>query len=93
MRNTEGLVLASTVHYRRRMLLERPSIEAPPFAPGTAPDLGLVADDRDRTIRRSGRGVSEILLTNGERVVLHGPVGSGSYPPGYLERLRTTGEC
>jgi hypothetical protein len=75
------------------MLLERPTTEAPPLEPDVDPDLGLVADDRHRTIRRTSSALSEILLTNGERVVLHGVARSGSYPPGYLERLRTTGEC
>jgi hypothetical protein len=79
------------------MLLERPTTEAPPLEPDADVDLdlglGLVADDRHTTIRRSSSALSEILLSNGERVVLHALVGSGSYPPGYLERLRTTGEC
>ncbi|WP_181436381.1 hypothetical protein [Curtobacterium sp. MCBD17_008] len=77
------------------MLLESPSTEAI----SVGDDLDRWPADRLATttgpgrIRRRSAGATEILLANGGRVRLFAGNGAGDYPPGYLERLRTTGEC
>jgi hypothetical protein len=88
------LATAVLHRYRRGMLLESPSTEAI----SVGDDLDRWPADRLTTtgperIRRRSAGATEILLTNGGRVRLFAGNGAGDYPPGYLERLRTTGEC
>ena len=69
---------------------------ARPFsdAPGSS-HLSVLATREPVTgaVRRLGSSTSELVLPNGHRIKLAAGNGAGNYPTGYLERLRTTGEC
>ncbi|PZF09168.1 hypothetical protein DEJ25_15165 [Curtobacterium sp. MCPF17_011] len=57
-------------------------------------ELGMPAWEPDaKAVHRLGPGTSEFVLPDGHRIKLAAGNGAGHYPAGYLERLRTTGEC
>jgi hypothetical protein len=97
MWDTKSLVWRPGIDQLPGMLLETADPHtATPFsdAPGSSHLSVLAAREPDTgAVRRLGPSTSEFVLPNGHRITLVAGNGAGHYPAGYLERLRTTGEC